>query len=80
MKDRPCLTNQISVYDQVAHLADEGKVVDLVYLNFSKAFDCLPQRSLGEAICLWVRQVFFLLVYSVLVKKKYQLSPEWNGV
>lgn len=27
---RPCLTNQISFYDKVAHLVDEGKAVDVV--------------------------------------------------
>ena len=38
LKDRSCLTNLISFYDQVTCLADEGKAVDVVYLDFSKAF------------------------------------------
>ncbi|GAB0210363.1 cAMP-dependent protein kinase inhibitor alpha [Grus japonensis] len=38
MKGRPCLTNLISFYDQVTHLVDKGKVVDVVCLYFSKAF------------------------------------------
>ncbi|KAF1556824.1 RNA-directed DNA polymerase from mobile element jockey, partial [Eudyptula minor] len=29
----------ISFYDQVTRLVDEGKAVDVVYLDFSKAFD-----------------------------------------
>ena len=33
-KDRSCLTNLIS-YDLVTHLVDEGKAVDVVYLDFS---------------------------------------------
>ena len=38
MKGRSCLTNLISC-DRVTRLVDEGKVVDVVYLDFSKAFD-----------------------------------------
>ena len=37
MKGRSCLTNLVSFHDQVTHLVDEGKAVDVVYLVFSKA-------------------------------------------
>ena len=43
---RSCLTNLISVYDKVTRLADEGKAVDGVYLDFSKAFDMVPHHIL----------------------------------
>ena len=36
---RSCLTKLISFYDLVTRLVDEGKAVDVVYLDFSKAFD-----------------------------------------
>lgn len=38
MKGGSCLTNLISFCDQVIHLVDEGKAVDVVYLDCSKAF------------------------------------------
>ncbi|KAK4831655.1 hypothetical protein QYF61_018622 [Mycteria americana] len=38
MKGRSCLTNLISFYDQVTCLVDEEKAVDVLYLDFSKAF------------------------------------------
>lgn len=38
-ESRPCLTNLISIYEQLTCLVDEGKAVDIVYLDVSKGFD-----------------------------------------
>jgi len=37
MKDRSCLTDPISTCDQVNHVVDKRKTVDVVYLDLSKA-------------------------------------------
>jgi len=65
------VTNLISFYDQVTHLVDEGKAVNVTCLDLSKTFDMVSHiHSPREASSLWLRQA-----YSSLGKAGWMAEP-----
>ncbi|CAM4526279.1 unnamed protein product [Caretta caretta] len=47
-KGKSCLTNLIAFYDEITGSVDMGKAVDMIYLNFSKAFDMVSHSILAS--------------------------------
>jgi len=47
---RSCCTNLIEFMDRVTAAADAGEPMDVVFLDFAKAFDKVPHRRLGEKL------------------------------
>jgi len=75
MKDRSCLTNLISFYDQVIHLMNEGKAVDVAHLDFSKAINTVSHSTLLEKLAVCGMEKYILLGKEVAGEK----HPESGG-
>lgn len=44
IKRKSCLTNLLAFYGEVASSLDEGRIADIVYIDFSKAFNSLSHN------------------------------------
>jgi len=50
MKGKSCLADLISFCNTATRLVEEGKAVDVVYLEFSKALDTISHNILLEKL------------------------------
>ncbi|CAM4576771.1 unnamed protein product, partial [Caretta caretta] len=49
-KGKSCLTNLIAFYDEITGSADKGKAVDVLFLDFSTAFDMVSHSILATKL------------------------------
>ena len=65
LKARSCLTNCLCFFEEITKWVDEGSQVDVIYLDFQKAFDKVPHQRLilklkshgmGNSIINWIEQ------------------------
>ena len=64
LKSRSCVTNLLTFLEVVTEAVDNSKPVDLVYLDFEKAFDVVPKERLiiklyehgiQESLLVWIK-------------------------
>ena len=73
---RSCLSQLLSHFDQVIKLLEEGKIVDVIYLDFAKAFDKvdigltlkkLRQHGIGGKLGRWLEAFLTGRIQQVIV-------------
>ena len=63
IKARSCLTNMLCILEEITKRIDEGSPIDIIYLDFQKAFDKVSHqllllkskaRGIGDGILDWI--------------------------
>ena len=86
MRGRSCLTNLLTYMEGVTRMLDEGKNVDIIYLDFAKAFDKIPHHRLIDKLASmgvegrvkgWIQQWFEGRKQRVVINGRYS---DWTDV
>ena len=93
LKARSCLTNMLCFFEEITKWIDEGSPVDIIYLDFQKAFDRVPHQRLllklkahgiGDGLIDWIEQWLTdrrqrVIVYIYRWRSfKLEISFEWG--
>ena len=86
MSKKSCLTNLLEYLEELTRLVDEGNSVDVIYLDFAKAFDKVPhQRLLAKLkaagvdgrVAAWIKAWLFDRQQRVVLNG---VTSEWQQV
>ena len=86
MRGRSCLTNLLTYMEGVTRMLDEGKNVDIIYMDFAKAFDKVPlHRLIGKVASMgvegrvkgWIQQWLEGRTQRVVMNGRYS---DWTAV
>ncbi|KAF7246182.1 Carbonic anhydrase-related protein [Varanus komodoensis] len=78
---RSCQTNLVEFYDKVSRWLDGGDAVDVVYLDFSKAFDKVPHDILVEKLrSFGIHQSTVWWIRAWLTDRKQKIGKEHSGL
>ena len=91
LKARSCLTNVLCFFEEITKWVDEGSPVDVIYLDFQKAFDKVPHQRLilklkshcmGNSKINWIEQWLTDRRQRVVVDGRgflLEISLEWGS-
>jgi ribonucleases P/MRP protein subunit RPP40 len=87
---RSCTTNLLEFFEPVTKAADEGKAINIVYLDFAKAFDKVPHNRLlakveaagiSGKLLAWIRDWLTNRTQRVVINKNFSTwVPVRSGV
>ncbi|CAM4678027.1 unnamed protein product [Lepidochelys kempii] len=85
-KGKSCLANLLEFFEESNKHVDKGDPVDIVYLDFQKAFDKVPhQRLLRKLSCLGIKGKILSWIENWLKDREQKVGingkfSEWRGV
>jgi hypothetical protein len=82
IKRRSCSSNLLLTLDRITEALDEGKQVDVSYLDFQKAFNSVNHRfpihklkayGIEERVCKWV-QSFLIIIIIIIIDSNISVN------
>ena len=78
MNSKSCQTNLLEYLDTLTSLVDQGYDIDVIYLDFAKAFDKVPHlRLLQKLECCGITGIVLTWIGSWLTDRKQRVVIRW---
>ena len=75
MRKRSCETQLLSIMEHWSRIIDDGTNIDVIYLDFQKAFDKVPhQRLLSKLIAYGIQDKVFDWIENYLSSRKQRVA------